>query len=58
MLISRDETDGYIVDTYSSGAVVKNIKSKPIEQEYASNPEPTQADRIEANLDYLVLINS
>lgn len=46
--------DGIFLDMYTSEKV--DI-SKP--REYVEpTPEPTQADRIEANLDYLVLLNS
>lgn len=46
--------DGIFLDMYTSEKV---DVSKP--REYVEpTPEPTQADRIEANLDYLVLLNS
>lgn len=46
--------NGDFLDMYTSEKV---DVSKP--REYVEpTPEPTQADRIEANLDYLVLLNS
>lgn len=56
MLISREEKDGYIIDTYSNGTVVKNIKSKPPEPQ--PEPEQSQLDRIEANTQSLMSSNS
>lgn len=56
MLTSREEKDGYIVDTYSNGTIVKNIKSEPAEPR--PEPEPSQLDRIEANTQSLMSSNS
>lgn len=58
MLISREEKDGYIVDTYSNGTIVKNIKSEPVEINPDQEPEPSQLDRIEANTQSLMSSNS
>lgn len=48
MLTSREEKDGYIVDTYSNGTVVKNIKSEPAEPR--PEPEPTEEEIIQAEM--------
>lgn len=58
MLVSREEKDGYIVDTYSNGTIVKNIKSEPAEPQPQPEPEPSQLDRIEANTQSLMSSNS
>ena len=50
MLISREEKDGYIFDTYSNGTVVKNIKSEPIEPAPAPEPEPTENEIIQGEM--------
>lgn len=48
MLFSREEIDGYIIDTYSNGTIVKNIKSKPTESQI--EPEPTENEIIQAEM--------
>ena len=48
MLISREEIDGYIVDTYSNGTIVKYIKCEPIEPQ--PEPEPTEGEIIQAEM--------
>lgn len=50
MIISREEKDGYIVDTYSNGTIVKNIKSEPAEPQPAPEPELTEWEIIQAEM--------
>lgn len=57
MLFNRKEQDGYIVDTYPNGTIVKNIKL----DDSAVNeltPEPSIEEKILANTDFLVMMNS
>lgn len=50
MLTSREEKDGYIVDTYSNGTIVKNIKSEPAEHQPAPEPELTEEEIIQGEM--------
>ena len=57
MLFNRKEQDGYIVDTYPNGTIVKNIKL----DDSAVNelvPESSIEEKILANTDFLVMMNS
>lgn len=57
MLFHREEQNGYIVDTYPNGTIVKNIKL----DDSAVNeltPEPSIEEKILANTETLVSNNS
>ena len=57
MLFNREEQDGYIVDTYPNGTIVKNIK---LDDSAVDDlvPEPSAEEKILANTDFLVMMNS
>lgn len=57
MLFNREEQDGYIVDTYPNGTIVKNIKLDDSAVNELS-PEPSIEEKILANTDFLVMMNS
>ena len=57
MLFNREEQDGYIVDTYLNGTVVKNIKLDDNAVDELV-PEPSIEEKILANTDFLVMMNS
>ena len=57
MLFNRKEQNGYIIDTYPNGTIVKNIKlDDSAVNELA--PEPSIEEKILANTDFLVMMNS
>lgn len=53
MIISREATDEYIVETYSNGTVVKNIKPETLEKT-PQEPKKTQLDIIQENTEKLL----
>ena len=57
MLFNREEQDGYIVDTYPNGTIVKNIKLDDTAVDELV-PEPSIEEKILANTDFLVMMNS
>ena len=57
MLFNRKEQDGYIVDTYPNGTIVKNIKLDDTAVD-ESVPESSIEEKILANTDFLVMMNS
>ena len=57
MLFNREEQDGYIVDTYPNGTIVKNIKLDDTAVDTLV-PEPSVEEKILANTDFLVMMNS
>ena len=57
MLFNRKEQDEYIVDTYPNGTIVQNIKlDDTVVDELV--PEPSIEEKILANTDFLVMMNS
>ena len=57
MLFHREEQNGYIVDTYPNGTIVKNIKLDDTAVD-ESVPESSIEEKILANTDFLVMMNS
>lgn len=57
MLISSVEKDGFIIDKYLNGTVVKYIKSDN-DSYNKDDKEPSINERILANTDFLVMMNS
>ena len=57
MLISSVEKDGFIIDKYLNGTIVKYIKSDK-DSYNKDDKEPPINERILANTDFLVMMNS
>lgn len=57
MLISSVEKDGFIIDKYLNGTIVKYIKSDN-DSYNKDDEEPSINERILANTDFLVMMNS
>lgn len=57
MLISSVEKDGFIIDKYSNGTIVKYIKSDN-DSYNKDDKESSINERILANTDFLVMMNS